>query len=91
MIQLDSRRGFARALNGDHAGPAALSRDFPGGMRQRSTFDLISHALQEQLAVAMEETKQQPGKKREVDIPDCPVHSVVVYPDRAEVGLAGNC
>lgn len=33
----------------------------------------------------MEESKQQPGKKREVDIPDCPVHSVVVYPDRAEV------
>ena len=27
--------------------------------------------------------------KKEVEIPDCPVHSVVVYPDRAEVcGLA---
>lgn len=23
--------------------------------------------------------------KKEVEIPDCPVHSVVVYPDRAEV------
>ena len=33
----------------------------------------------------MDESKK-PGKKREVDIPDCPVHSVVVYPDRAEVG-----
>ncbi len=27
--------------------------------------------------------------KKEVDIPDCPVHSVVVYPDRAEVSLSG--
>lgn len=24
-------------------------------------------------------------EKKEVEIPDCPVHSVVVYPDRAEV------
>ena len=23
--------------------------------------------------------------KKEVEVPDCPVHSVVVYPDRAEV------
>lgn len=27
--------------------------------------------------------------KKEVEIPECPVHSVVVYPDRAEVSCAG--
>ena len=32
--------------------------------------------------------KAMPGKK-EVEIPECPVHSVVVYPDRAEVSCAG--
>ena len=29
-------------------------------------------------------TEESIGKK-EVEVPDCPVHSVVVYPDRAEV------
>ena len=28
--------------------------------------------------------------KKEVEIPDCPVHSVVVYPDRAEVCNVAN-
>lgn len=25
--------------------------------------------------------------KEEIEVPDCPVHSVVVYPDRAEVSM----
>lgn len=28
---------------------------------------------------------EKPSQKKEIIIPDCPVHSVVVYPDRAEV------
>lgn len=31
----------------------------------------------------------EPSQKKEVLIPDCPVHSVVVYPDRAEVSSYG--
>lgn len=30
---------------------------------------------------------EESAVKTEVELPDCPVHSVVVYPDRAEVCL----
>ena len=39
--------------------------------------------------VEAEEPKKPAGKK-EVIISDCPVHSVVVYPDRAEVSRTGR-
>ena len=32
--------------------------------------------------------KESPTEKKEIEIPSCPVHSVVVYPDRAEVNEA---
>lgn len=34
-----------------------------------------------------DEGEEKPSQKREISIPDCTVHSVVVYPDRAEVGM----
>lgn len=52
----------------------------------RSALDLqIIMASQEEVG-----QKAMPDKK-EVEIPECPVHSVVVYPDRAEVGGAEVC
>ena len=55
------------------------------------TFDPDHHrppcamASEDEKAVPLLEEKEKPGGRKEVDIPDCPVHSVVVYPDRAEV------
>ena len=37
------------------------------------------------MAEGQKELDVKAGKKKEVEIPQCPVHSVVVYPDRAEV------
>ncbi len=34
-----------------------------------------------------DEGDEEPSQKKEISIPDCTVHSVVVYPDRAEVDL----
>ena len=38
--------------------------------------------------VKQDEGDEEPSQKKEISIPDCTVHSVVVYPDRAEVDLA---
>ena len=31
--------------------------------------------------------EDKPSQKKEVSVPECTVHSVVVYPDRAEVHI----
>ena len=60
---------------------------------------MASEEQEEKTSLPPEEEKEdikQPlasesAGKKEVDIPDCPVHSVVVYPDRAEVCKCGFC
>ena len=45
---------------------------------------------EEKPAIVFEES-ERPLSKREVLLPDCPIHSVVVYPDRAEVRVLAVC
>ncbi len=48
-----------------------------------STEELEKQPLKEE--VKQDEGEEKPSQKKEISIPDCTVHSVVVYPDRAEV------
>ena len=40
---------------------------------------------EEEVDVKLPVSSSESIGRKEVEIPDCPVHSVVVYPDRAEV------
>ena len=65
---------------------AVQLQDMEGGGGKPSTESaVISEDTKIDVKDGLDNGLEKPSQKKEIIIPDCPVHSVVVYPDRAEV------
>ena len=65
---------------------AVQLQDMEGGGEKPSTESaVISEDTKIDVKDGLDNGSEKPSQKKEIIIPDCPVHSVVVYPDRAEV------